>query len=46
MFAGVKEPGKYKYQQLWQGERVFRDVKSLLIARPIFHQRLLDLRFR
>ena len=28
-----------KYKQLWQVERVFRDVKSLLITRPIFHQR-------
>jgi IS4 transposase len=27
-----------KYKQLWQVERVFRDVKSLLISRPIFHQ--------
>ena len=26
-------------EQLWQVERVFRDVKSLLITRPIFHQR-------
>lgn len=28
-----------KNKQLWQVERVFRDVKSLLIPRPIFHQR-------
>jgi len=28
-----------KCKQLWQVERVFRDVKSLLITRPIFHQR-------
>ena len=28
-----------KYKQLWQVERVFRDVKSLLETRPIFHQR-------
>ena len=28
-----------KYKQLWQVERVFRDVKSLLLTRPIFHQR-------
>jgi transposase len=27
-----------KYKQLWQVERVFRDVKSLLETRPIFHQ--------
>jgi transposase len=26
-----------KYKQLWQVERVFRDVKSLLETRPIFH---------
>ena len=29
----------FKHKQLWQVERVFRDVKSLLITRPIFHQR-------
>ena len=28
-----------KYKQLWLVEQVFRDVKSLLITRPIFHQR-------
>ena len=28
-----------KYKQLWQVERVFRDVRSLLLTRPIFHQR-------
>jgi len=28
-----------KYKQLWQVERVFRDVKSLLQTRPVFHQR-------
>ena len=27
-----------KYKQLWQVERVFRDVKSLLETRPIYHQ--------
>ena len=27
-----------KYKQLWQVERVFRDVKSLLETRPVFHQ--------
>jgi transposase len=26
-----------KYKQLWQVERIFRDVKSLLETRPIFH---------
>lgn len=28
-----------KYKELWQVERVFRDVKSLLESRPIYHQR-------
>ena len=28
-----------KYKELWQVERVFRDVKSLLETRPIYHQR-------
>jgi len=28
-----------KYKELWQVERVFRDVKTLLGTRPIFHQR-------
>ena len=28
-----------KYKELWQVERVFRDVKSLLETRPIFHQK-------
>jgi len=28
-----------KYKELWQVERVFRDVKSMLKTRPIFHQR-------
>jgi hypothetical protein len=28
-----------KYEELWQVERVFRDVKSMLETRPIFHQR-------
>ena len=27
-----------KYKQLWQVERIFRDVKTLLETRPIFHQ--------
>jgi len=26
-----------KYKQLWQVERVFRDMKSLLATRPIYH---------
>ncbi|RPI70133.1 MAG: IS1634 family transposase [Geobacteraceae bacterium] len=28
-----------KYKELWQVERVFRDVKSMLETRPVFHQR-------
>jgi transposase len=27
-----------KYKQLWQVERIFRDVKSLLDTRPVFHR--------
>ena len=28
-----------KYKELWQVERVFRDVKSMLDTRPVYHQR-------
>lgn len=28
-----------KYKELWQVEQVFRDIKSMLETRPIFHQR-------
>lgn len=28
-----------KYKQLWQVERVFRDIKSILDTRPVYHQR-------
>ncbi len=28
-----------KYKELWQVEQVFRDMKSILDTRPIFHQR-------
>jgi len=28
-----------KYKELWQVEQVFRDVKSVLETRPIFHQK-------
>jgi len=28
-----------KYKELWQVEQVFRDVKSVLQTRPIYHQR-------
>ncbi|MFO7930519.1 MAG: IS1634 family transposase [Desulfosalsimonas sp.] len=27
-----------KYKQLWQVERVFRDMKSMLETRPVYHQ--------
>jgi transposase len=28
-----------KYKELWQVEQVFRDIKSILATRPVFHQR-------
>jgi len=28
-----------KYKELWQVERVFRDVKTILGTRPVYHQR-------
>jgi transposase len=28
-----------KYKELWQVEHVFRDVKSILEARPVYHQK-------
>jgi len=28
-----------KYKELWQVERIFRDTKSLLETRPVFHQK-------
>jgi transposase len=28
-----------KYKELWQVEQAFRDMKSVLDTRPIFHQR-------
>jgi transposase len=28
-----------KYKELWQVEQVFRDIKSMLATRPVFHQR-------
>jgi transposase len=27
-----------KYKELWQVEQVFRDVKSILRSRPVFHK--------
>jgi transposase len=29
----------FKYKELWQVEQVFRDIKSILETRPVFHQR-------
>jgi transposase len=29
----------FKYKELWQVEQVFRDVKSILETRPVYHQR-------
>ncbi len=28
-----------KYKELWEVEQVFRDIKSMLDTRPVFHQR-------
>ena len=28
-----------KYKELWQVEQLFRDIKSILATRPVFHQR-------
>ena len=28
-----------KYKELWQVERVFRDVKTMLHTRPVYHQK-------
>ena len=28
-----------KYKELWQVERVFRDVKTMLQTRPVFHHK-------
>jgi len=33
------EQAALKYKELWQVEQVFRDMKSVLDTRPIFHQR-------
>ena len=32
------EQAALKYKELWQVERLFRDVKSLLETRPVYHQ--------
>ena len=29
----------HKYKELWQVERVFRDIKSVFETRPVYHQR-------
>jgi transposase len=33
-----------KYKELWQVEQVFRDVKSVLETRPVYHQRAENIR--
>jgi transposase len=33
-----------KYKELWQVERIFRDAKTLLETRPIFHQKTENIR--
>jgi len=33
------EQAALRYKELWQVEQVFRDMKSILDTRPIFHQR-------
>ena len=33
-----------KYKELWQVERVFRDVKSMLETRTVYHQRNKNIR--
>ena len=33
-----------KYKELWQVERVFRDVKTMLHTRPVYHQRDANIR--
>ncbi|MCG6533189.1 MAG: IS1634 family transposase [Syntrophales bacterium LBB04] len=35
----TSEQTALKYKELWQVEQVFRDMKSILDTRPIFHQR-------
>jgi transposase len=35
----TSEQTALKYKELWQVEHVFRDMKSILDIRPIFHQR-------
>ena len=33
-----------EYKELWQVEQVFRDIKSILETRPVFHQRTENIR--
>jgi transposase len=33
------EEAALKYRELWRVEKVFRDIKSLIDTRPIFHKR-------
>ena len=35
----IPEQVALKYKELWRVERVFRDVKSLLDTRPVYHQK-------
>ena len=35
----LAEDAALKYKELWQVEQVFRDVKSILETRPIYHQK-------
>ena len=37
--AAAVEQVALKYKELWQVEQVFRDVKSILETRPVYHQR-------
>ena len=37
--ALTAEQAALKYKELWQVEQVFRDMKSVLDTKPIFHQR-------
>ena len=35
----LAEQAALKYKELWQVEQVFRDVKSILETRPVYHQK-------
>ena len=38
------EEAALKYKELWQVEQVFRDVKSILETRPVYHQKDANIR--